>query len=217
MGKKGLGLMAFIPFPNGTKIRFGGTWSEAQGFSFGFHMVGPTTASPTTLTSLATAAETWASENWQNIGNLETKITTISVADVSVTPPPQVVLEENISGAVGSSTSCLPSSTSAVMVESVASGALRHPGALRLPGVDSSFVTAPDTLNGTGNLAYHTAMVNLLSGMNAAVSGWQICVASYHLHAAPRPSAIGPLVTAITPRAKLGTVVDRLRAGHHKR
>lgn len=209
--------MAFIPFPNGVKVRFGGTWVESQGFSFGFHMLGPADATTANLTAIAATASSWASRNWPSIGNINTAITEVEAADVSVTPPPKAVLTVDYAGGVGSATSCLPSSTSAVMVEAVASGALRHPGALRLPGVDLSFLGPGDTINNAGNVAYSAAMTGLLTDMNAAVAGWSLCVASYRLHAAPRAAAIGALVLNIAPRAKLGTVVDRLRAGHHKR
>ena len=202
--------MAFIDLPNGVKVMFRGH-VDTLPWSVGAHVVLPGAPTPASVAAIATAARAWVTDgDLPGVLGTDAVIESVEAKDVSVDPGASDIISFSTAGA--GVTVSAPSCMAARAVLHVASGTLRKPGALFFPAVPATYIVA-DILSGAALAAYESAINALLADLTNAGGTLSVpVVASYRLHALPRPHGVAVAIASASIRAKVGTQVRRLRA-----
>jgi hypothetical protein len=204
--------MAFIPLPNGARIRWSGLL-DGLPWSSRIFAVGPVAPNTTILANLVSAVHSWASASWAPVTSPMASLDLIEAQDWSTHLGVKSEATSTAVGTLASPTGAMPSAIAARIDLVPASGGWRHPGALFHAGIDLSQSAGADTLTSGAITALNSAYAALISAINSAgLPVFDAVMASFRLNGAPRVSGVSfPIVSNVT-RPKLATQVRRLRS-----
>jgi hypothetical protein len=204
--------MAFIPLPNGIRVKWSGL-IDAMRWSSRVFVVGSVSPTATICGQLVTALGGWATADWAPVTAPSATIDLIEAQDWSVHLGVKAEASSAAVGTLSSATGSLPSAIAGRIDLIPSSGGFRHPGALFHTGIDLSQTTGTDTLSSGAVTALDTAYTALVSALNAAViPAFDVVMASFVLAGVPRAAGVPFTVVDVAPRAKLATQVRRLRS-----
>lgn len=204
--------MAFIPVPNGVRIKWSGV-IDGLPWSSRIFAVGSLSPTPTILTGLAAAVVTWSTTSWAPTANPVVTIDHVVAQDWSTHLGAKAEAPSTAVGTLAGATGALPSAIAARIDLLPASGGFRHPGALFHPGIDLSQTTGTDTLTGGAVTALHTAYAALVNDINSAlIPAFIASMVSFRLARVPRPAGVPFAITSESVRPKLATQVRRIRS-----
>ncbi len=204
--------MAFIPLPNGVRIKWSGV-IDGLPWSSRIFAVGSLSPTPTICAGLAAAVVAWSTTSWAPTANPAATIDHVVCQDWSVHLGVKAEAPSTAVGTLAGATGALPSVVAARVELLPASGGFRHPGALFHAGIDLSQTAGTDTLTGGAVTAIHTAYQALINDINSAlVPAFISVMASFRLAGIPRVAGVPFSIASVAVRPKVGTQVRRIRS-----